>query len=72
MQYLGIAADEPLRIEKHAKRKDIILPLAEIGWDEDYCGFRLIYDNVSEQVDGLDGLMAVDAADIVKGANNIE
>ncbi len=43
-----------------------------IQWDEEYCGFRLIYDNVSEQIEGLDGLMAVDAVDVVKGADNIE
>lgn len=36
MQYLGIAADEPERIERHTK-PGIILPLVEIGWDEAYC-----------------------------------
>lgn len=46
VQYLGIAADEPLRIKKHAKRKDIILPLAEIGWDEDYCGLWAKYNDL--------------------------
>ena len=36
VQYLGIAADEPERIARHAK-KDIVLPLVDIGWDEAYC-----------------------------------
>ena len=36
MQYLGIAADEPERIERHT-RPGIILPLVDIGWDEAYC-----------------------------------
>lgn len=36
VQYLGIAADEPERIERHS-RPGIILPLVEIGWDEAYC-----------------------------------
>lgn len=36
VQYLGIAADEPKRIERHTK-KGIILPLVDIGWDEAYC-----------------------------------
>ena len=36
VQYLGIAADEPERIERHT-RPGIILPLVEIGWDEAYC-----------------------------------
>ncbi len=36
VQYLGIAADEPERIERHTK-KGIILPLVDIGWDEAYC-----------------------------------
>ena len=37
MQYLGIAADEPKRIERHSKRGGIILPLVEIGWTEEMC-----------------------------------
>ena len=37
MQYLGIAADEPKRIERHSKRIGIILPLVEIGWTEEMC-----------------------------------
>ncbi len=36
VQYLGIAADEPLRIARHTK-PGIVLPLVEIGWDEAYC-----------------------------------
>lgn len=36
VQYLGIASDEPLRIERHTK-PGIVLPLVEIGWDEAYC-----------------------------------
>lgn len=37
VQYLGIAADEPERIERHSKRADVRLPLVKIGWDEAYC-----------------------------------
>ena len=36
VRYLGIAADEPERIARHTK-KDIVLPLVDIGWDEAYC-----------------------------------
>lgn len=36
MQYLGIAADEPERIERHQK-PGYALPLVEMGWDEAYC-----------------------------------
>lgn len=36
VQYLGIAADEPTRIERHTK-PNIILPLVDIGWDEAFC-----------------------------------
>lgn len=36
VQYLGIASDEPKRIERHNK-KGVILPLVDIGWDEAYC-----------------------------------
>ena len=36
VQYLGIAADEPKRIERHTK-DGIVLPLVDIGWDEGYC-----------------------------------
>ena len=34
VQYLGIAADEPKRIERHKGKKGILLPLVEIGWTE--------------------------------------
>jgi len=37
VQYLGIAADEPERIARHSKKKGIVLPLVDIGWDEAYC-----------------------------------
>lgn len=37
VQYLGIAADEPKRIAKHKDKSGIVLPLVDIGWDEDYC-----------------------------------
>lgn len=37
IQYLGIASDEPKRIERHSQRSDIILPLVEIGWTEEMC-----------------------------------
>lgn len=37
VSYLGIAADEPERIERHEKKEDIMLPLVMAGWDEAYC-----------------------------------
>lgn len=37
VQYLGIAADEPERIERHKDKQGIVLPLVDIGWDEAYC-----------------------------------
>lgn len=37
IEILGIAADEPKRIERHSKRDDVILPLVEIGWTEAMC-----------------------------------
>ena len=36
VQYIGIAADEPERIERHT-RPGVVLPLVDIGWDEAYC-----------------------------------
>lgn len=36
VQYLGIAADEPERIERH-KKPGFKMPLVEIGWNEAYC-----------------------------------
>lgn len=46
VQYLGIAADEPLRIARHITRPNIVLPLVEIGWDEDLCGLISGYQNL--------------------------
>ena len=37
VQYLGIAADEPERIERHKDKPGIVLPLVDIGWNEAYC-----------------------------------
>lgn len=37
IQMLGIAADEPVRIERHKDKKGIRLPLVEIGWAEADC-----------------------------------
>ena len=34
--YLGIAADEPIRIERHT-RPGVVLPLVLMGWDEAFC-----------------------------------
>lgn len=31
-----------------------------IGWDEDDCGFRLIYHGVSESIESLDGLHIIE------------
>ena len=46
VQYLGIASDEPIRIERHSKRKDIIMPLVDIDWEEDYCGLWCKYNDL--------------------------
>lgn len=37
VQYLGIAVDEPKRIKRHKDKANILLPLVEAGWSEDYC-----------------------------------
>lgn len=37
VQLLGIASDEPERIERHQNKKGIRLPLVEAGWNEEYC-----------------------------------
>jgi hypothetical protein len=37
VKYLGIAADELERIEKHINKKNVVLPLVLAGWDEKYC-----------------------------------
>ena len=46
MQYLGIAADEPIRIARHENKKSIMMPLVELGWDEDYCGLWCKYNDL--------------------------
>ena len=46
VQYLGIAADEPLRIARYINRPGIVLPLVEIGWEEDYCGLWCQYNDL--------------------------
>jgi hypothetical protein len=46
VQYLGIASDEPLRIARHINRPNVILPLVEIGWEEDYCGLWCQYNDL--------------------------
>lgn len=37
VQYLGIAADETVRIERHKGKTGIKMPLVEIGWTEADC-----------------------------------
>ena len=37
IQYIGIASDEPERIARHKPKENVLLPLEEIGWDEEYC-----------------------------------
>ena len=37
IQYIGIATDEPKRIKQHKPKENVLLPLEEIGWDEEYC-----------------------------------
>lgn len=37
VQYIGIANDEPLRIERHKDKKGIVMPLVDIGWTEADC-----------------------------------
>jgi hypothetical protein len=34
---MGIAADEPKRIERHIQKPNVILPLVEAGWSEANC-----------------------------------
>lgn len=46
MRYLGIAADEPIRIARHENKADVMMPLVEIGWDEDYCGLFCTYTDL--------------------------
>lgn len=44
IQYIGIAADEAERIERHKDKQNIMLPLVDIGWDETYC-YKWCKDN---------------------------
>lgn len=46
VHYVGIAADEPLRIKRHLPKDDIVLPLVQAGWDEDMCGLWCQYSGV--------------------------
>ena len=50
IQYIGIAADEPKRIAKHIGKPNIIMPLVEIGWEEDLCGLISGYQNLLSPV----------------------
>ena len=43
VHYIGIAADEPKRIAKHIGKKNMVLPLVQIGWDELLCGLEATY-----------------------------
>ena len=43
VHYIGIAADEPLRIKKHIDKPDKVLPLVQIGWGEALCGLEATY-----------------------------
>ena len=53
VHYIGIAADEPLRIAKHMPKADKVMPLVQIGWDEDLCGLEATYmDMLSPTYDG--------------------
>lgn len=37
VDYIGIAADEPIRIERHKDRPGVEMPLVEAGWTEIMC-----------------------------------
>ena len=50
MQYLGIASDEHIRIKKHENRKNIIMPLVDKDWEEDYCGLWCKYSGLLSPV----------------------
>ena len=43
VHYIGIAADEPKRIAKHIGKKNMVMPLVQIGWDEALCGLEAVY-----------------------------
>lgn len=44
--YLGIAADEPIRIARHIDKPNVLLPLVELGWEEDLCGLWSKYSDL--------------------------
>lgn len=46
VQYLGIAADEPDRIASQVGKDNIMLPLVELGWEEDLCGLWCKYNGL--------------------------
>ena len=46
VHYIGIAADEPLRIKRHINKPDMVLPLVQIGWEESLCGLEAQYMNM--------------------------
>ena len=50
VQYIGIAADEPERISRHINRPDVMLPLVELGWEEDLCGLWCKYSGLLSPV----------------------
>lgn len=37
IEYIGIAADEPERVERHSKNPKLRMPLVEAGWTEQMC-----------------------------------
>lgn len=37
VQYIGIAADETERVERHKSKEGVVMPLVEIGWTEADC-----------------------------------
>ena len=43
VHYICIAADEEKRIERHINDETKVLPLVQIGWDEDLCGLEAQY-----------------------------
>lgn len=46
VQYLGIAADEPDRIASQAGKDNVMLPLVELGCEEDLCGLWCKYNGL--------------------------
>lgn len=44
VQYLGIACDEPDRIDSHISRSNVFLPLVAVGWSEADC-YQWCLDN---------------------------